>query len=301
MSMSRLRGLIQLVFTALSNGYIAGFLKGGLYMGRLKTICLPGLNCYSCPGALGSCPIGALQSVIKHRDYGFSFYVVGTLAVVGALIGRLVCGFLCPFGFVQDLLHKIPFPKKIVTFPGDRILRFLKYIVLIVFVLALPMFATNIIGQGDPWFCKWICPSGTLMGGVPQLLLNPSLREAAGALFGFKGFVLLLIVALSILIPRPFCRYLCPLGAIYALTNRLSLYRLQVVKEQCIHCGKCEKACPMAINPEKTPNHPECVRCMDCKAACPTRAIRVAGPGLNRPSAAGREGVGADGHGHGEV
>ncbi|MDL2206241.1 4Fe-4S binding protein [Eubacteriales bacterium OttesenSCG-928-N13] len=268
----RFRLWIQIAFAALSNGYVAGFFKTRLYSGALKQVCLPGLNCYACPGALGSCPIGALQSVLGDRNFKMSFYVLGTLMIFGALLGRLVCGFLCPFGLVQDLLHKIP-SKKIQRMPLDRWLRWLKYVVLAVFVLWLPLFAVNIVGQGSPWFCKWICPSGTLMGGIPQMLMSESLRESAGFLFSWKMFILLALLTLSVFSYRPFCKYLCPLGAIYAVTNRFSLFRFQLDERKCTHCGACARSCKMGVNMSKTQNHPECIRCGDCQSACPEGAI----------------------------
>lgn len=274
---NRLRLGIQIGFTALSNGYLAGFLGKGLFKGALKQVCLPGLNCYSCPGALGSCPIGALQAVLADRKFSFSFYVVGLLILFGALFGRLVCGFLCPFGLFQDLLFKIP-SKKIQRMPLDRGLRFLKYAILAVFVIWLPLSATNIVGQGSPWFCTWICPSGTLMGGIPQMILDPNLRSAIGFLFGWKMLVLMLIALFGVFHYRPFCKYLCPLGAIYALTNRFSLYRLELHPSACTDCGRCAGACKMGVDAHKTPNHPECIRCGDCCTSCPSKALSIGFP-----------------------
>lgn len=263
---------VQIIFTALTNGYVNGFLQSKIYTGPTKAVCVPGLNCYSCPGALGACPIGSLQAVISSRNYQFSFYIIGFLMAVGALCGRLICGFLCPFGLVQDLLHKLPFPK-IVKLPGEKYLKYLKYIILVVFVLLLPMFMVNIIGQGDPWFCKWICPSGTLLGGLPLVAGNPDLQAAIGWLFGWKVFLLFSIVVLSIITYRPFCKFLCPLGVVYGVFNPISLYHLSVDEEQCVDCGLCKKNCKMGIDPRKTPNHPECIRCGDCARICPTGAI----------------------------
>ena len=124
----RTRLMIQLLFTALTNGYINGFLGQKLYKGNLKQFCVPGLNCYSCPGALGSCPIGALQAVASDRTRSVSMYVLGFIAIIGALIGRGVCGLLCPFGLVHDLMYKIPVPKILRRIPGDQCLRYIKYI-----------------------------------------------------------------------------------------------------------------------------------------------------------------------------
>lgn len=162
-----LRLWVQVLFTALTNGYVIGFTEGKIYRGTSKKLCVPGLNCYSCPGAIGSCPIGSLQAVIGSKNYKFSFYVIGFLMIFGSLMGRFVCGWLCPFGLVQDLLHKIPFVKKIKKVPFDRYLRYLKYVILVVFVIAMPLLLVGESGYGSPWFCKLICPSGTLLGGIP--------------------------------------------------------------------------------------------------------------------------------------
>ena len=166
------RHLIQAAWALLTNSYLIGFFRGRIYTGPLKNLCVPGLNCYSCPGALGSCPIGAFQAVIGSARYKAALYVSGFLIFIGALTGRFVCGFLCPFGLIQELLHKIPFPKKLRTFRGDRLLRKFKYAVFLVLALLLPMFVTDFLGQGSPWFCKVLCPAGTLEGGIPLVLLN---------------------------------------------------------------------------------------------------------------------------------
>ena len=275
--------LVQLAFTALTNGYAAGFAKGSIYKGPGKFICLPGLNCYSCPGALGSCPIGSLQAVIGSRSYRFSFYVAGFLLLFGALFGRLVCGWLCPFGLVQDLLYKIPFVKKLRRLPGDRWLKYLKYVILAGFVIVLPLTVLDIVGQGQPWFCKYICPSGTLFAGIPLIASNPPLRAALGWLFTWKAAILAALLLLSLLVYRPFCRYLCPLGAIYGLFNPAALYRFRIDREKCTGCGACQKACKLDIPIHRTPNSPECIRCGDCRRACPHGAICTANRRAARP------------------
>ncbi len=159
---------------------------------KLKNACVPGLNCYSCPGAVGACPIGSLQAVIGSWNFKMAYYVMGFLIFVGACVGRLVCGFLCPFGLIQDLLNKIPFPKKIRTFRGDKLLRKLKYVIFAVFVILLPLFLVDIMGQGAPYFCKLICPAGTLEGGLPLVLLNKSMRSALGWLYIWKNTILII-------------------------------------------------------------------------------------------------------------
>lgn len=264
---------VQVLVTAITNGYMIGFIKGKIYTGPAKALCVPGLNCYSCPGALGSCPIGSLQAVLGSRNYRFSFYVIGFLILVGSLIGRFVCGWLCPFGLIQDLLYRIPFVRKRKNLPGHKILTKLKYVVFIVFVIVLPLTVVDFIGQGKPWFCQYICPSGTLMAGVPLVLANEPLRSAIGFLFAWKTAILLLVVTASIVIYRPFCKYLCPLGAVYGLFNGVSLYRMEVDPDKCVHCRKCQKTCKMDIPVWEKPNDTECIRCQECITACPTGAI----------------------------
>ena len=269
----RFRLMIQLLAAALFNGYAAGFLHGKIYTGNAKRICVPVLNCYSCPGALGACPIGSMQAVAGSGTHRFSFYVLGIITLFGTLLGRLLCGFLCPFGLIQDLLHKIPTPKLRIPRKADRILRYLKYAVLVVLVLLLPAVIVNQYGIGDPWFCKYICPAGTLEGGIPLILKNEQLQELTGFLFSWKLGILIAVILGSVFIGRCFCRYLCPLGAFYALFNRFALYRMQVSEQTCIRCGKCEQICPMAVDVTKQINGTECIRCGKCKAACPTQAI----------------------------
>lgn len=270
----RLRLIVQVCFAALSNGYVQGFAEGRIFTGPTKAICMPGLNCYSCPGALGACPLGSLQATLGSRQYRFAFYVVGFLMIVGALAGRLVCGWLCPFGLIQDLLYKIPFVKRWKTLPADNVLKWLKYVLLAVLVILLPLFAVDIVGQGKPWFCAYVCPAGTLEAGLPLVLLDKGLRAVVGWLYAWKVFILIGILLLSVLVYRPFCRYLCPLGAIYGLFNPVSLYRYTVDKKACTQCGACQKACKFNIRVYENPNSIDCIRCGDCKRACPHSAIQ---------------------------
>lgn len=270
---ARFRLILQLCAAALLNGYAAGFAKGKIFTGKSKLLCVPVLNCYSCPGAFGSCPIGAMQAIAGGKGRSFSFYVLGILMLFGTLFGRLLCGFICPFGLIQDLIAKIPLRKMTVPAKADRVLRYLKYVILAIMVIILPAVVTGPLGTGDPWFCKYICPAGTLEGGIPLVLLNPSLRKLAGELFSWKFAVLLAVLIGSVKIPRLFCRYLCPLGAFYALFNRFACYQMHVSKERCIDCGKCNAVCPMSVSVTKQINCGECIRCGKCKAVCPTDAI----------------------------
>ena len=234
-------------------------------------MCVPGLNCSSCPAATGACPIGAFQAVVGSSKFKFTYYITGFFILLGVLLGRFICGFLCPFGWFQDLLHKIP-GKKFST-AKLKPLRYLKYVILVVFVILLPAFVTNSLGMGDPFFCKYICPQGVLEGAIPLSLANSGIRSALGHLFTFKFTILVLFIILSILLYRPFCKWICPLGAIYSLFNRVSFLKIQVDHEKCVGCQKCSRVCKMDVNVVDTPNHPECIRCGECMKACPTDAI----------------------------
>jgi polyferredoxin len=275
------RKIAQFTLTLLFNAHIPGFLSGRVYSGSLKKLCAPGLNCYSCPGALGSCPLGALQNLLADPSYKMSFYVIGTLSVFGILFGRLICGFMCPIGLLQELLHRITpdFIKKRAdkrTLP--KAFRWFKYGVLLIFVIALPLWASDAFGFGKPWFCQYICPSGMVMGALPLLLANPSLTSLTGAVFQMKLWICAAVLTASFVSYRFFCKYLCPLGAVYGLFNRLSFYRIRADHTKCSHCGLCAQTCAMGVNPRKTPNSAECIRCGQCVEACPQAALSFTAP-----------------------
>lgn len=280
--LSRFRGLIQAGAVLLTNLHLPNFLKGGIYQGKGKAVCVPGLNCYSCPAASGACPIGSFQAVVGSSKFSFSYYITGFLILLGVLLGRFICGFLCPFGWFQELLHKIP-TKKIST-KKLKPLTYIKYAVLLFMVILMPMLIANDVGMGDPFFCKYLCPQGVLEGAIPLAAVNSGIRAALGALFSWKLGILITVIVLSVLFYRPFCKWLCPLGAFYSLLNSVSLLDMRVNKDRCISCGKCARVCGMDVDITKTPNHTECIRCGVCIKACPTDAIRYRcgfGAGMN--------------------
>ncbi len=269
--LARFRGFIQAAATLVTNIHLPNFAKGGISQGAGKTVCVPGLNCYSCPAASVACPIGSFQSVVGSSKFNFSYYVTGTLILLGVLLGRFVCGFLCPFGWLQELLHKIP-GKKLST-KRLKPLTYIKYVVLLFAVVLLPVLVVNDVGMGDPFFCKYICPQGVLEGAIPLAIANAGIRSALGHLFTWKLVVLIAVVVLSVLFYRPFCKWICPLCAFYALMNRVSLLGIRVDACKCVSCGKCSKVCQMDVDVVRAPNHAECIRCGKCIGACPVDAI----------------------------
>lgn len=274
------RKIIQIVCSVLTNGYLIFPWSKQIYQGPLKVICSPGLNCYSCPASTTYCPIGAIQQLLlgvrfsmETGAYYFGSYVIGSIGLIASLTGRLTCGWLCPFGFIQEVLYKIPTQRKVLI---KQELRYVKYIVLILMVFIFPVMITDEWGMGKPWFCKYLCPAGTLEAGIPMLFLQPELRGTIGKLFINKLFWMISFLLLSVISCRPFCKIACPLGAFYGFFNKFSILQLHLNKHNCTDCGACKKICPMDIQFNKTQNSPECILCMKCMtSACKHNAISV--------------------------
>jgi len=270
----------QLISTIITNSYIKGILFGHvIYTGSLKYFCAPSLNCYSCPLALFACPIGAMQAVAAGATHRLAFYVIGILGAVGAVVGRMACGWICPFGLLQEYLYKIPSPK----FRIPRFLTYGKFFFLFVVVILMPAFLLNEFGFGEPYFCKFVCPAGTLEAGIPLPLLKPQLRSQLGALFMIKLSVLFFFLGWMVVSQRAFCRTTCPLGALYSLFNRLSLYSMSWNATTCIKCDTCYKQCPMGLKVYENPNASDCIRCLKCRDNCPTGSITYSHRYLHTP------------------
>ena len=269
------RRIIQLYAALLTNANLKGFGSGQIYQGDVKSVCAPGLNCYSCPAASAACPLGALQNALGSSNARLPYYMLGILLLFGILFGRWICGFLCPFGLIQDLLHKIKTPK-IRKSAVTRALSYLKYIILVVFVVVLPLIYAA-YSFPMPAFCKYICPSGTLLGagGLLANENNSSMFSMLGPLFTWKFCLLVVFIVGCVFIYRFFCRFFCPLGAIYGLFNRISILGIKLEKPKCVDCGLCIGTCEMDIR--HVGDH-ECISCGKCVNVCPTGAISYKGP-----------------------
>ncbi len=266
------RRLIQLYAALLYNANLKGYIKGEIYTGNTKALCVPGLNCYSCPGAVGACPLGALQNALASSGNRAPYYVLGILMLFGLTLGRTVCGFLCPVGLAQELLYKIPTPK-VKKSRWTGVASYLKYVILAVFVIGIPLYYVS-QHLPMPGFCKYICPAGTFEGAV-GLLANPVNEpklSMLNILFTRKFIILALVFGGSVFIYRVFCRFLCPLGAIYGLFNRINLVGVKVEETKCTHCGLCVGCCKMDVR--RVGDH-ECINCGECVNVCPTAAISV--------------------------
>ena len=263
------RKLMQLYFALLFNANFKGFFTGNIYQGNTKQVCVPGINCYSCPGAVGACPLGSLQGSYS-AGRSTIFYVCGILLLYSLLFGRMICGWLCPFGLVQELLYKVNTPKMKKS-PVTRVLSWLKYVILVFFVLIVPI-SYAFKDTPLPAFCKYICPAGTLEGGLGLLsnAVNESYFSMLGPLFTWKFMLMVSILVGCIFIFRLFCRFLCPLGALYGLFNRISVFGVKVDEDKCTHCNLCVSHCKVDI---RKVGDQECVSCGECIPVCPTQAI----------------------------
>jgi polyferredoxin len=268
------------------------------------------LNCYACPLAVTACPIGSLQHFAALKQV--PLYILGVIGLAGVLGGRFACGWLCPFGWLQEWLHKVPVrkwrtrPRKrarwrvlliatlVYAAGGAAVAHLTKgtlwllglYLAvgwalyallgasqlysLIGLVIALPLLFV------EPWFCK-LCPAGMLEGGIPQVLIDVRLRELVESFFWLKLGLLALFLAWMVVTRRPFCRWICPLGALWAPLNRRSTLQMAVDQEACRHCGRCREVCPVDISIPDDPNVGACVRCMRCVGECPESCITVRG------------------------
>lgn len=265
------RRLIQIYAALLYNANIKGFVTGGIFKGDSKAICVPGMNCYSCPGAIGSCPIGSLQAALSDCNASWPAYVVGIILLQAVILGRTMCGWLCPAGLLQELAYKIKTPK-LRKNKVTRVLSYFKYVLLLVMVIGIPLSYGLFMNTGVPAFCKYICPVGTFEGSL-FLLSNPAnenLLSNLGALFTWKFFVMVGVIVASIFIYRFFCRFLCPLGALFGLFNKYSILGVEVVEEKCNGCGRCVSECKMDV--KKVGDH-ECIMCGECKNVCAAHAI----------------------------
>jgi ferredoxin-type protein NapH len=265
-----IRRIVQTIAFFIGNSYFASIPRASFYQGNLKGACVPVLNCYACPLAWGSCPIGTMQHFIIVR--ALPFYLIGVLGLIGLVVGRWPCGWLCPFGFFQELLHRIPLRK--IKLPDW--LRHLKFVFL-VGVVGLVAWWTF-----EPWFCK-LCPAGTLEAGLPWLAW-----KARGSvfsegmdfttwMFGVKMVILVGFILLSAMVWRPFCRFMCPLGAFLGLMNKVSLLQLDYDLdncaiayakgsdfENCASCKHCSNHCPMGLKVPEQRSSVDCIRCMNC-------------------------------------
>ncbi len=258
----KLKRIVQFIASAITLGNYPAIWQGGIYQGPLKQGCVPILNCWGCPLSLFSCPIGALQHFFNLHL--IPSYIAGFFGAIGTVVGRMACGWLCPFGLFQDLIYKL----KTFKMRMPKFFSYIKYGVLIVIAGIIAWIS------GEPWFCK-LCPAGYIEAGIPLVLADKTgdIKALVGWLFWIKMAILIIIINFSIFIKRFFCRAFCPIGAIYSIFNKFSMFQMKIDKEKCINCDSCQAVCPMHVPIQNSPHNIDCIRCLDCVKKCPTKAI----------------------------
>jgi polyferredoxin len=226
---------------------------------RLHTMCSPVFHCYACPLATFACPIGVIAQF--SALHVFPFIAFGLLITIGVLFGTLICGWVCPFGFLQDLVAKIPTPK----YDLPKFTGYFRYVILIGAVLFVPYF----FGEEHPLFICRICPAGALEAAVPNMVGQAVTGKEIAWPNVLKLTILILFLIAIFFVKRPWCRILCPLGAIFSLFNRISAFSLHFNINKCTECKRCHKLCEFGIEPDKSPNDLRCIRCLECTKCGP--------------------------------
>ncbi len=226
---------------------------------------IPGcvFHCYSCPLSSFGCPVGiaANYAALAPVVFEMPYLLIGLLLLVGAAGGALVCGWACPFGFLQDLLARIPTRK--FALPGW--VGYLRFAVLLGLVLLLPM----VLGfKGIPFeeqaisICR-LCPAGALEAGLP-FSVQALFQGQGWVMSGLKTTILLAFILAALFIQRPWCRMFCPLGGLLALFNRFSLFHLRFNANDCVECNLCRSRCSMGVKVDEKVNVSGCIRCLEC-------------------------------------
>lgn len=254
------RRFYQILTAFTANFQLFNFIAARLYTGKLKFIPFPIMNCYACPASVFACPIGTLSHFLVISK--IPLLVIGIISAVASTFGRWICGWVCPFGLLQDLLNKIPSAE----IKPPEFLSYFKYVFLILLVILLPFFFK------EHYFCM-VCPTGTIEAGLYWVAVNSMILNMAGAFFLFKVATASAFLYFSVFIKRPFCRYVCPLGALFSLFNKLSIVDFSVDRENCIECGLCKKSCPVDLSIYKDANSLSCLRCLNCVRVCPVVKI----------------------------
>ncbi|AHF06591.1 4Fe-4S binding protein [Desulfitobacterium metallireducens] len=220
------------------------------------------------PSIHALCPFGGLESLYQIFTAGsfISKIFAGTLVLFGVtvllaiLFRRSFCGLLCPFGAIQEFFAKMGqkiFRKKfVIPAKVDKPLRYLKYLVLIITVLYAWRTAGLWMAPYDPWSAYGHLPEG----------LESVWGESA------VGLILLVITLIgSLLYDRFFCKYLCPMGALYGILGKVSPFKVVRNENTCIDCGKCNRSCPMNIDIQHNTEvkSAECINCQLCVLECP--------------------------------
>jgi ferredoxin-type protein NapH len=238
----------------------------------------------------------------------FPWVAIASFLVTGVLIGKAMCGWVCPFGFIQDLLGYFRRKQIDLSARTHETMTYVKYFVLaITLLIVLSFSATTLMGMGNEFqnalgifaFAPFtaLSPSETLFATLPRMVhdFSVSVFSANGVdvlgsiatlppLFWVQFAVMILVLGFVVYVPRSWCRYFCPHGAIMAVMNTFSFIGLRREPFKCEKggCGRCVQVCPTRVPildlPWEKFSHPECIYCMKCVDACEHKAIKLTYP-----------------------
>nr|WP_315020430.1 4Fe-4S binding protein [uncultured Aminipila sp.] len=222
-------------------------------------------------GSLKSIYVCAIEGNFDLATCGPQLILVSVIFLLTAMLGRFFCGWMCAFGTLMDFLYfisyKITRRKVKVNYKVDKALKSLKYIVLAISVIFIWTLGQNLFKGSNPWDIFGIYTS---FG--EHSVLNEFVKS------NWIGVGLLGIVVLGgLFIERFFCRYLCPLGAIFSILSKLRIIKIRKTENNCGKCNRCSKACSMGINlnPKEVVTSGECINCFKCTSACPRNNLNI--------------------------
>ena len=241
----------------------------------LKTgFCYPFFYCHSCPAATSACPIRAIEIGAKDSNWKLFFYPFIIVGSVGVIFGRAVCGWACPIGSLQRATGKVSKKlkkrykifEKIGKLRIEQYFRYIKYfdligLAIIIYIIADIMFTD-------------LCPVGFMVGTIPISILSPG-QYVPNQFFYIAFVIFILFIILIFIVERGWCKYFCPVGAMLAPFNKISIYHVSVDKTKCSHCNLCSFDCPMGIDIPNMHRDPECIICGKCVSSCPRDSIEI--------------------------
>ena len=233
----------------------------------------------------------------------FPWLAVASFLIIGVLIGKSLCGWVCPFGFIEDLVDLIKRKKGEPSLRTHESMIYIKYAVLgIAMFISLTFSASKLAGVGRSYenalgifavapFTA-LSPAETLFATLPNLIHAVATNQVdilAGfsslpPLFWVQLFIMIGVLVFAAYIPRGWCRYFCPHGAIMAILNRFSFIGLRRDLVKCAKggCRKCVEVCPTRVPildlPWEKFSDPECIYCLKCVDACENKAIKLKYP-----------------------
>jgi len=251
-----------------------GFKIENVFPGIKTGFCYPLFLCHACPAATSACPLRAIEIGVFKGNWNWRFILWPILIVsfVGVVTGRAICGWACPIGLLQRVTGKVPqklkkkYPvlKKIGQLRIEPFFRYIKYILFLGLVVIIPIYIGFMFTD--------VCPIGFLVGTIPISVLDPG-GFTPNEFYYIALTIFVLFIILIFIIERGWCRYFCPIGAMFAPFNKISIYYINVNKDECVHCNACSLVCPMAIDIPNMNRDPECILCGKCIDKCPKNVI----------------------------